>query len=394
MTQNAAGRPSARRGSARTGITIGRLFGVRIQVHPSWFIVFALVVFYLATAGAPDRRDTLSPGLNLLRAVIVALIFFASVLVHELAHALVARRLGVAVSEITLFIFGGAANLEQEAPRPRTEALMAVAGPIASLVVGVLFFAVWAVLRDNTGEVARVVAGSAFALGGINVLLAVFNLIPGFPMDGGRILRALLWALTGNFVRATRFATFVGRGFAYLLIAAGFAIAISGDIAQGIWLAFIGWFLNQAAEASYRRVALEKLVSGVRVEHVMDRDVAVVNPNLTLDTFVEQHLLSGQAMLYPVMHDDVLVGTVELGQVRGVPREQWPFTRITDVMTRGTGLRTVTEREPLADAITQFEESGTSAIPVVDPETRRQLLGLLTRDGVFRALRARSELAA
>jgi CBS domain-containing protein len=260
--------------------------------------------------------------------------------------------------------------------------------------MGGLFFAVWAVLRDDSGEAARVIAGSAFALGGINVLLALFNLIPGFPMDGGRILRAILWAATGNFVRATRFATFAGRGFAYILIGAGFVIAISGDIAQGIWLAFIGWFLNQAAEASYRRVALERLVSGVRVEHVMDRDVAVVNPNLTLDTFVEQHLMSGQASLYPVMHDELLVGTVDLAQVRGVPRDQWPNTRVTDVMTRGTNLRTVTEREPLSQVIGDFEETGTAAIPVVDPETRRQLLGLLTRDGVFRALRARSELSA
>jgi Zn-dependent protease/predicted transcriptional regulator len=389
------GPPSGpRRRRPRPGLMVARIFGVRIHVHASWLIIFALVVLYLLNVGSPDRGNDLSPGWNLLRAVVVALVFFGSVLVHELAHALVARRRGMTVNDITLFIFGGAANLEQEAPNARTEALVAGAGPLASVVLAAGFLAVSAALGGVASEPVTVVAGSAAWLARINLLLAVFNLIPGFPMDGGRLLRAAVWGVTHDFVRATRIATFIGRGFAYVLIGVGFVIAIQGRLIDGLWLAFIGWFLNQAAEASYRRVAVEKLVEGVRVRDVMDREVAVVNPNLTLDTLVDQHLLSGQATLYPVTMEGTLVGTIDLGQVRKIPRDDWTTTRVTDVMTRGDGIVTLTEPEPLWDAISRFDETGTPAIPVVDPETRRRLLGLVTRDSVFRALRARAELGA
>jgi len=365
---------------------------VRIRLHPSWFVIFALVVFSLATVGSPAGDRPLSQAARWVLAAVVASLFFASVVAHELSHALVARRRGLEVKEITLFIFGGAATLEQETPNPRTEALVAAAGPAASLVVGGSFLAVWLGLRGSDAEVVSTIAASAFWLGVSNVLLAAFNLVPGFPMDGGRLLRAALWAVTGNFVRATRIATLVGRGFAYLIIAGGFLRAISGEVLDGLWLIFIGWFLNQAAEASYKRVAVEKLVEGIRVQDVMERTMPVVGPNLTLDTLVDQHLLTGQASYYPVVHDGELVGSVEVSQVSRVPRSDWPNTRVTDVMTRGTGLRTLSEGEPLWQAVTQFEESSATAIPVVGGETGRRLLGLVTRDGVFRALRARAQL--
>ncbi len=383
-------------------IPIGHILGVRILVHVSWFIVFALVLvfvqFLLGSRGSPITFP-LSPGVRWVVAALVAGLFFGSVIVHELAHALVARRLGMKVSEITLFIFGGAANLEQEAPNPRSEALVAVAGPLSSLVLAGVFFTLGATASNARDEVIQGVAGLGFLLGGSNMLLALFNLIPGFPLDGGRLLRSLVWGVTKDFVRATRIATLVGRAFAYLLIAYGFLQVLNGDAnnglwINGLWLAFIGWFLNQAAETSYRRVAVEKLVEGITVDDVMERDVPAVGPNLTLDTLVDQHLLSGQASFYPVTMDGDLVGTIEIGQVSKVPRSDWPMTRVTDVMSRGEGLATITARQPLWDAVSRFEEAGVSAIPVVDSETGRRLLGLLTRDGVFRALRARAQLAA
>ncbi|HET7677593.1 MAG TPA: site-2 protease family protein [Candidatus Limnocylindrales bacterium] len=374
------------------GIPVGSILGVRIQVHPSWLVIFVLVVLSLASVGTPEGRDDLAPALNFARAVIVALLFFACVLVHELAHAFVARRKGIQVSEITLFIFGGAANLEQEAPNARAEALIAAAGPASSIVLAGGFLVLAAALRGAAGEPARLVGGAASWLGSINLLLALFNLVPGFPMDGGRLLRALLWGVTRDFVRATRIATLIGRGFAYLLIGGGFFLALQGSILDGLWLAFIGWFLNQAAESSYRRVAVENLVRGVLVRDVMDREVPVVGPNLTLDTFVQQHLLAGRAPLYPVVIDGDLMGTIELAQVSRVPREDWPTMRVTDVMTRGPKMVTLTEPQPLWEAISHFEESGTQALPVVDGETKRRLLGLVTQEGVFRALRARREL--
>jgi Zn-dependent protease/predicted transcriptional regulator len=381
-----------------TGIGIGRILGVRILLHPSWFVIFALVVFSIVfslTSPETTGNRQLSAGLAWLIGIVVALLFFSSVLVHELAHALVARRRGLQISEITLFIFGGAANLEQDAPNARTEALVAFAGPLASLILGGLFLAAFAVLPRGVDatDVGGLLASMAYYLGGANVLLALFNLIPGFPMDGGRLLRALVWGVTGDFLRATRIATLAGRAVAYGMIAVGFYIALNGSVVEGVWLAFIGWFLNQAAEASYRRVAIEKLVEGIKVQDVMDRDVRVVNPNLTLDTLVDQHLLTGQASLYPVTLDgDMLMGTVEISQVSRVPRADWPNTRVTDIMTRGDAIVTVTEPEALWDAVNRFEETALPAIPVVDVETRRHLLGLVTRDGVFRALRNRAQL--
>ncbi|CAN5594192.1 site-2 protease family protein [soil metagenome] len=380
-----------RRQATAGSVSIGRLFGVRILVHVSWFIIFGLVVVSLSTVRVAPGQPPMTP----LIAIVVALLFFASVIVHEMAHALVARGRGMVVQEITLFIFGGAANFEQDAPDPRTEAMVAGAGPIASVVLGAAFFAGWALLSGDPDLVQA--AGVCLWLGASNLLLAAFNLVPGFPMDGGRLLRALVWSRTKDFVRATRIATLGGRGFAYLLIALGVYLALTaegrtGPLINGIWLAFIGWFLNGAAEAGYRRVTVEKLVEGISVEDVMDHEVPVVGPNLTLDTLVDQHLLSGQAALYPVTLDGDLVGTIDLGQVSRVPRGDWENTRVTDVMARGDGLVTLTMLEPLWRAVTRFEESGTPAIPVVDEETRRRLIGLVTRDGVFRALRARAQL--
>ena len=378
-------------------IPIGQILGVRILVHVSWFIIFGLflvfVQFLLNSPGSPIAFR-LSAPVRWIVAALVAALFFGSVIVHELAHALVARRLGMKVSEITLFIFGGAANLEQDAPNARSEAMVALAGPLSSLALAGGFFVLGAAAARADSEVIQGVAGLGLLLGGSNLLLALFNIIPGFPLDGGRVLRAVVWGVTKDFVRATRIATLIGRGFAYLLIAYGFYQVLEGDAINGLWMAFIGWFLNQAAETSYRRVAVEKLVEGISVEDVMEKDFATIGPNLTLDTLVDQHLLSGRASFYPVTMEGDLVGTIEIGQVSKVPRAEWPGTRVTDVMSRGERLVTLTAPQPLWDAVSRFEESGATAIPVVDSESGRRLLGVLTRDGVFRALRARAQLLA
>jgi len=246
------------------------------------------------------------------------------------------------------------------------------------------------------GLLVGVAAETLIGLGAINVLLAGFNLIPGFPMDGGRLLRAIIWARTHDFLRATRLATLVGRAFAYLLIAAGVIIAIRGGdgIVFGVWTALIGWFLHQASEQSYRRVELAHIVEGVAVSDVMDREYSVVSPNLTLDTFVDQHLLgSSGTSLYPVMVDGALVGTIELRQIRRIPRAKWLTTRVSDVMSRWEALWTLTEPQPAMDAVGHFQESDAQGIAVVDSQDGQRLAGVVTRDGLVRALRLRHEAA-
>lgn len=375
----------------RGGLPFGRVLGIRVRVHPSWFVVLALVVVSLAALGVPGEAE-LPQGVRWVLGFIVAGLFFVSVLVHEVSHALVARRRGLVVDELMLLIFGGPPSVEQEAPDARSEALIAAAGPFVSIVVAGVGLALWLLVGNAQGEAAQVIAGAGWWLGTSNLVLAAFNLIPGFPMDGGRLLRALLWRVTGDFLRATRLASISGRVFGYGMIAAGLAWALGGEVVLGIWLAFIGWFLNLAAEGSYRRVEFSRLVEGIRVRDVMEEDVAVVNPNLTLDTLVEQHLMSGRASLYPVTMDGSLVGTVDIGQVSRVPRSDWPVTRVTDVMTRGENLSTLTRPASVMDAMSRFEETGAPAIPVVAEDDRRRLIGLVTRDGLLRALRHRAAL--
>ncbi|HEX5451615.1 MAG TPA: site-2 protease family protein [Candidatus Limnocylindrales bacterium] len=371
-------------------VGLGRILGIEVRLHPSWFIIFALVVIQLGVV--PGAEDVLSGPAQWVLAIAVGLLFFGSVVVHELAHALVARRFGLGVDRITLFIFGGAANLEQESPTARIEALVAVAGPAANLVLAALFGLPWLVLRDAPDPAGQLAGAVGFYLAASNLLLGLFNLVPGFPMDGGRLLRAAVWAVNRDFVRATRVAALVGRGFAWLLIGVGFLIAIQADVVVGVWLAFIGWFLNQAAETGSKRVEVERAAEGVAVGDVMDRSWPTVPAGLTLDTFVDQVALAQGPGFYVVTQGDELVGTLDVSQVHRVPRGQWAERRIGDVMSRGDQIVTVLAGDSLWNALLRFEESGHAGIAVVDPLSPRRLVGVLTRDGVFRALRARSAL--
>lgn len=375
------------------GFKLLTIAGVRILVHPSWFVIFALVVASLAAYGGSVGVHLSTAG-RWAVAVLVAVLFFASVLAHEMAHALVARRRGLAVNEITLFLFGGAASMEQEAPDPTTEALVAGAGPATSGVIGLVLLGATMVIPSHTDDLLGITYAMCYWLGVSNLLLAIFNLIPGFPMDGGRLLRALIWGLRKDFVAATRIASVVGRGFGYLIIGLGMFYSLQGEITQGIWLVLIGWFLQRTAALSYRQVAFEQLVEGIRVRDVMDTNVPVVSPNLTLDTLVDQHLLSGQAGLYAVTMDGDLVGTIDIGQIMRVPRTDWQTTRVTDVMRRGDSVVTLTEPQTLMEAVNRLEESGAAALPVVDEKDGTHLLGILTRDGVLQAVRARRALRA
>ncbi len=375
------------------GVRLATIAGVRIMVHPSWFVIFALVVVSLASMSEATTGAALGTVSRWVVAVIVAALFFASVVAHELAHAIVGRRRGVRIDQITLFIFGGAASMEQEAPNALTEALIAGAGPLTSGILGGILLAVTVPLQNLTGEFAAVVYWACFWLGISNLLLCGFNLVPAFPMDGGRLLRALLWGTTKNFMRATRIATFIGRVFGYLVVLAGLFISMV-DLVNGIWLVLIGWFLNRAASFSYRRVALEQLVEGISVRDVMESDVPVVSPNLTLDTLADQHLMSGETGFYAVVADGKLVGTVDIRRIRGVARSAWTTTRVGEVMSHDDQILTLTEPQPILDAVNRFEQTGASAIPVVAVDDKRHLLGMLTRDGLLRAVQARARLRA
>ena len=369
------------------GWRVGRLAGIDLSIHPSWLVIAFLVTYSLAIGRFPEQFPGWSATQYWIVAAGTAILFFASVLAHELSHALVARRFGLKVDGITLFIFGGATSIDSDSRTPREEALIAIAGPATSLAIGVGLVAV-----DFIVEQAQVGALIGW-LGIINIALGAFNLIPGFPMDGGRILRALLWRLRGDRLVATRNAATVGRALGYLLITIGVFIALQpGGIFNGIWLALIGWFLSNAAEATAAQAGIERSLRGVRVRDAMDLDPPAVSPNESVAELVQERMLRGEDRSFLVRHDDGgLAGIVTLGDVRRLPRDDWQAARVTDVMTRYSDLATIRPDEPLVGALRLIEERQVGQLPVIGDEERRPV-GMVTRRGILRLIDARMKL--
>jgi len=368
------------------GWKIARLAGIDIAIHPSWLVIAFLVTYSLAAAAFPREFPGWTAYLYWIVAGATAALFFASVLAHELSHALVARRFGLRVEGITLFIFGGATSIESDSRTPRDEALIAIAGPATSLAIG-------AALIGLDLLVTQPQLGALLGwLGFINLLLGAFNLIPGFPMDGGRVLRALIWKVRGDRLTATRNAAGVGRIFAYVLIGFGVFIALSVDIFSGVWLALIGWFLSNAAEATAAQAGVERSLGGVRVRDAIDQDPASVSPNETVGELVSERLLRGGDRAFLVRHDDGgLAGIVTLTDVRRLPREQWDGARVTDIMTRHSELAVIGPDAPLTDALKLLQEREVGQLPVVDDDPR-QPVGMVSRSGILRLLEARMKL--
>ena len=371
------------------GWRVGRIAGIDLSIHPSWLVIAFLVTYSLAEFQFPAEFRGWSTTAYWLVAAATALLFFASVLAHELSHAILARRFGLKVQGITLFIFGGATSIDSDSRTPREEALIAVAGPATSIVIGL-------VLLGLDFVVAQPHAAALLGwLGFINLMLGAFNLIPGFPMDGGRVLRAILWKVRGNRLAATRSAALVGRLFAYVLIGLGVYLALrpGGSIFSGLWLALIGWFLSNAAEATVAQAGVESSLSGVRVRDAMDLDPPSVTPNEGVTELVQERLLRGEDRSFLVRHDDGgLAGIVTLGDVRRLPRDDWAGARVTDIMTRHTELATIGPDAPLADALRLIQEREVGQLPVVGDEHGRDAIGMVTRRGILRLIEARMKL--
>lgn len=369
------------------GIRIGRIFGVQIALHPSWFVIALIVTYTMAAGELPATFPGWDAALYWAIGAVISLLFFASVLAHELSHALVARRFGLRVRDITLFIFGGAASLEGDPKRPRDEALIAAAGPVTSLVIGAILWGI-----DVAVSQQQVVAIVGW-LGFINISLGLFNLIPGFPMDGGRILRALLWKVRGDHYAATRTAAAVGRFFGYLLIGAGVFVIFQGmSLFSGVWLALIGWFLSNAAESAVAQMSIEHSLRGIKVRDVMEADPPSISPNETVADLVNERLIRGGHRSFLVRHaDGGLTGIVTLSDVRRMPRERWETARVTDIMTRFAELATIGPDAGLEVGLKLLQEREVNQLPVVTEEGRT-VAGLLTRAGILRLIEARMRL--
>jgi Zn-dependent protease/CBS domain-containing protein len=308
-------------------VRLFKIAGIPIEVHASWLAIYALITWTLAVGYFPRMLPELEPAAYWIHGLVAALLLFASVLVHELAHSLVARTYGLAVRGITLHVFGGVSHLEDEPPTPRAEALIAAAGPLTSFAIAVALWGVrasWLAPATSAGAVAGYLVT-------VNVLVGAFNLIPGFPLDGGRLLRAVLWRWKGSLPHATYLASRVGVVFAFALMAWGVSAMFTGALVSGMWLVLIGLFLQNAANASYAQIALREALGRLPVDRIMARDVVAVRPDETVadlvDRFWEHHVAS-----FPVVDGDRVLGIASVAQVQQVAREQWPLLRVADIM--------------------------------------------------------------
>ncbi len=391
----------------KSGFSIGRIFGINIRIDWSWLFIFALIAWNLATVFAA-AHPSWDLGLAWGTALIAALLFFASVLAHELAHSLVARARGVPVRSITLFLFGGVSNIQREPSSPFDEFLITIVGPLTSIVLGFLF--IW-IAGVNVGPIDNLLSdtGNFIAqlspvttllvwLGPINILVGVFNLIPGFPLDGGRILRSILWAIMRNVRRATRWAAAVGQAVAWLMIFAGIAMIFGADLPffgtgfiNGLWLAFIGWFLNNASEQSYQQVVIEDILTGTSVAQLMRTNPPAVPASISIGTLVQDYIMGTDDQSFPVMQDGRLLGLITLEDVRKVPHPDWTITTVGQIMTTADKLIEVTPDEDAAEALRELAQRDVRQLPVV---RNGELVGMLRRRDIMRWLQLQSHGSA
>jgi len=383
----------------KNGLRIGRLFGINIYLDWSWLLIFLLVAWSLATQFAL-MHPAWGPELAWSVAIAAALLFFASVLAHELAHSIVAQAQGIPVRNITLFLFGGVANIQQEPRSPRGEFLLAIVGPLTSLAIGGFCLLAVSLFAPLSAD-AALNPGLAFAsldplttlllwLGSANIVLGIFNLLPGFPLDGGRVLRAILWGVTGNFRTATRWAAGVGQVLAWLLIFSGIAMIFGVEIPffgtgliGGLWLAFIGWFMSSAARQSYQQVVVHDMLEGVPAARLMRANVPAVSPGTSTSDLVHHYMMGTDERAFPVLDGDRLVGLVTLEDIRKVAREDWDTTSAAEIMTPADQLAVVQPQDDASAALDKLTERNVHQVPVI---SNGHLVGLVRSSDIMRWL--------
>jgi Zn-dependent protease/CBS domain-containing protein len=363
----------------RNQVPLGRIFGIPIGLDYSWFLIFALLTWLMAARYYPSEFKDWSPGLYWAVGAATAIMLFVSVLLHELGHSVVAIRYGVPVRGITLFIFGGVAQIGAEPPSPTAEFLIAVAGPLVSVALGILF----SILR-NVAYASEPLRGLFQYLAYINFALVVFNLIPGYPLDGGRVLRAIVWGITKNLRRATVIAAHVGRFFGLLFIFFGVLQIFSGNFGGGIWIALIGWFLDSAASAQIQQVTVQSLMAGHRVSQAMRTHCEWVPADYTLQRLVDEHVLGRGARCFLVSRGDSPVGLMTLHRLKEVPREQWPNMTAADAMVPMDRVKRIAPDEELGAALEEMDRDGVNQLPVMSDG---RVLGMLGREDVISFLR-------
>ncbi|RJP47318.1 MAG: site-2 protease family protein [Armatimonadetes bacterium] len=382
-----------------SGFSIGRLFNIKINADWSWLIIFGLVTWNLGALVFPQLHPEWSVFLSWTVGLAASILFFASVLAHELAHSLVAKANGLPVNEITLFVFGGVSNLQKEPTSAKIEFYMAIIGPLTSIALGVIFLLLGGFVSGNfenffTNPALILFELSPLAtlllwLGPVNILVGLFNLIPGFPLDGGRVLRAAIWALTGNLKRSTRIAAGFGQGIAWLFIITGglmiFGVQVpvlGAGLLSGIWLIFIGLFLNSIAQQSYQQVALKDILEKVPVAKIMRTQPETVSPDIPVTEFVNNYLMGTEERAFPVIEKNTnqLEGLVCLEDVRNVSQDMWDQKKVSHIMTPFNKLDYISPSEDVSEALDKIATKDIGQVPVVEGN---KLVGILSRRDII-----------
>jgi Zn-dependent protease len=361
--------------------------GIPIRIHYTLWFVFILIAWSLAVGYMPHEYPGLGSVTYWAIGVASAFILFVSILIHELSHCYVAKKNGLPIARITLFFFGGVSEITEEPQDAGLEVRMAAAGPLMSFLIGGILGALWYLCESVRAPIPIVATLGYAAL--INVLLGAFNLVPAFPMDGGRVFRGSLWKRTNNLVAATKTATRVSEGFSLLMMFGGFAFIIFGDFIDGIWFIVLGWFIKSGAETSLRQTLVGESLAGVTVADIMTRDVLTVPPTITVQQLVSDYFLVHHHDGYPVVKDGEVLGLVTLQSVRAVPKEKRDIETVQQAMIPSERTLAVKPTASALDAMQKMASNRTGQVLVVDQE---RLLGIATREDVMRTIQTRQEL--
>lgn len=366
------------------GFKLGKIWGIPIGLHTSWFLLFILLTWSLMTGYFPEEYPQLSGLTHFILGLITSILFFGSVLAHELGHSFVALRNKIPVRGITLFIFGGVAQIGQEPKSPGVEFRVAIAGPLVSLALAAGFGGLWFL-----DQAIPILAAPSVYLMRINFLLAVFNMIPGFPLDGGRVLRAGVWWYTKSFQKASQVAAFSGQLVAFAFIGLGIYTILRGQFLNGLWMAFIGWFLQNAAASTYAQSNMQRALRGIAVGQVMERDCPKVPALLPISHLVDEHVLVGGQRCFFVADNGSLLGMLTLRDITQIPKPKWGFTTAKQAMIPLGKLIQVDPETELLAALQLMDNANVNQVPVV---VAGELVGVLSREQIVHYLRMRAEL--
>ncbi len=371
----------------RSSIKLFKIFGIEIRLDYSWFIIFALLVYYFGFSYFPAILPGLNTGFIAIITLVTVLLFFFSILFHEVSHSVVAKKMGIPVSRISLFIFGGMSEIEKEPDKPTTELLMSIAGPIFSLFLGVIFVIIWYLTR----KIAAISLPAGY-LAFINLALGIFNLLPGYPLDGGRVLRSIIWKTTKNLKRATFIASTIGRVVGFIMIAVGIYFIFTNNFINGIWLAFIGWFVQSSAYLSYRQLIFDTSIKGFKVKDIMNENMVIVKNDITIGDLVNNYFMRYKYGIFPVVEDlenKKLIGFISIHDIKSIPREEWNSTRGSDIVEEVTEKEIIDGDAEANEAIKQMSKFNLNHLFILSD---KKLKGMITKSDIMQFIKLYTEL--